>query len=128
MAEFQTKKQPKKMWHSPLMLFVLLSILLVFMYNMVGLVEKTRETSKKRQIVLGQIDSLNKREQMLQNNIQKLQTENGTEETLRDKYHLVKEGEQMVVIVDQESNINNTTQTTENKNGFLNFLKKLLNK
>lgn len=125
MAEFQTKKNTKKMLHSPLMLFVLLSVLLVFMYNMVGLIEKTRETSKKREMALKQIESLTSRQKYLENNIEKLQTENGTEETIRDKYHLVKEGEKMVVIVDQEANVANTITTEEPKKGFINFFKNL---
>lgn len=125
MAEFQTKKNTKKMWHSPLMLFVLLSVLLIFMYNMVGLIEKTRETSKKREMALKQIESLTDRQKYLETNIQKLQTENGTEETIRDKYHLVKEGEKMVVIVDQEANTANVITGEQPKKGFINFFKNL---
>lgn len=127
MAEFQTKKNTKKMWHSPLMLFVLLSVLLVFMYNMVGLVEKTHDTSKKKKIVLGQVESLTQRQKVLEDNIKKLQTDTGTEITLRDKYHLVKEGEQMVVIVDEQTNISGSNTIVEPKKNFFHFLKNLLN-
>jgi cell division protein FtsB len=127
MAEFQTKKNTKKMWHSPLMLFVLLSVLLVFMYNMVGLVEKTNETSKKKKIVLSQVESLSERQKVLEENIKKLQTENGTEVELRDKYHLVKEGEQMVVIVDEQANTSGPDTVVAPKRNFLQFLKNLLN-
>lgn len=127
MAEFQTKRGSKKMWHSPLMLFVLLSVLLVFMYNMVGLVEKTSETSKKKKIVLSQVDSLNERQKVLEDHIKKLQTENGTEVELREKYHLVKEGEQMVVIVDEKANLSGSDVVAEPNKNFFQFLKNLLN-
>lgn len=125
MAEFQTKKDPKRIWHSPLMLFVLLTILLIFMYNMVGLLEKVRDTSQKREMVLSQMDSILERQQMEEKNIAKLQTDSGIEETLRDKYHLVKEGEQMVVIVDQ--NVDKLKQEKEelSNQGVIQFFKNI---
>jgi cell division protein FtsB len=125
MAEFQTKKDSRRIWHSPLMLFVLLSILLIFMYNMIGLLEKARETSQKREMVLSQMNSITERQQIEEKNIAKLQTDSGIEETLRDKYHLVKEGEQMVVIVDQDADKLNKTEEKSSKLGIMHFLKNL---
>lgn len=125
MAEFQTKKDSKRIWHSPLMLFVLLFILLLFMYNMIGLLEKARDTSQKREIVLSQMNSITERQQIEEKNIAKLQTDSGIEETLRDKYHLVKEGEQMVVIVDQDVDKLNNNEEKSSKLGIVQFFKNL---
>lgn len=125
MAEFQTKKDSKRIWHSPLMLFVLLFILLLFMYNMIGLLEKARDTSQKREMVLSQMNSITERQQIEEKNIAKLQTNSGIEETLRDKYHLVKEGEQMVVIVDQDVDKLNKKEEKSSKLGIVQFFKNL---
>lgn len=125
MAEFQTKKDSKRIWHSPLMLFVLLFILLLFMYNMIGLLEKARDTSQKREMVLSQMNSITERQQIEEKNIAKLQTDSGIEETLRDKYHLVKEGEQMVVIVDQDVDKLNKKEEKSSKLGIVQFFKNL---
>lgn len=125
MAEFQTKKDSKRIWHSPLMLFVLLFILLLFMYNMIGLLEKARDTSQKREMVLSQMNSITERQQIEEKNIAKLQTDSGIEETLRDKYHLVKEGEQMVVIVDQDVDKLNNNEEKSSKLGIVQFFKNL---
>ncbi|MDQ5971838.1 MAG: hypothetical protein QG566_784 [Patescibacteria group bacterium] len=125
MAEFQTKQHSKKMWHSPLSLFVLLVVLLVFMYNMVGLVEIKNETTKKNQIALNEMESVLSREIAIKSTINKLSTDLGKEETLRDKYHLVKEGEKMVVIVNQEASALNVVDESKDDNGFIKFFKNL---
>lgn len=107
------------------MLFVLLFVLLVFMYNMVGLVEIANETSKKTEVTLKQFDALNKREESLKSINETLTTDQGQEEALRDKYHLVKAGERMVVIVDQEDSASSPTPAQEQKKGFFGFFKNL---
>src|SRR6185436_15859260 len=103
MAEFQKKHNSQNIWHSPLMLFVLLVVVVVFAYNMVGLIEKTHDTAKKREITLNQINDLQARETTLKSDIGKLSTEEGAEEVLREKYQMVKQGEKMVVIVDNQA-------------------------
>jgi len=111
MADFQKKiNNPKNtnIWHHPVFLIVMLFLVLVFIYNMIDIIEKKRETSKKRDLITNQINELNQRQEVLKNDIEHLKTNEGIEETIREKYQLVKEGEKMVVIVDenQEENIN----------------------
>src|SRR5665811_1950081 len=107
MAEFQKKRNGKSnIWHSPLVLFILLCIVLLFMYNMIGLVEKVRDSTKKREVVQAQINDMNKSKISLESNISKLQNDAGIEQTIRDKYQLVKPGEKMVVIVDPNQAVN----------------------
>ncbi len=101
MSEFNRKKTDS-FWYSPFVILILFCFLILFAYNIVGLVEKERETTKKKDIILSNIEVLNKREQSLSSDIEKLKTEEGVEETIRDKYQVVKEGEKMVVIVDQD--------------------------
>lgn len=127
MAEYQ-KKSKNSLWHSPIMLFVIFLLVLLFMYNMIGIIEKVRETNKKTALVNEQIRELNNREKMLSSDITKLKTEQGVEAALRDKYQLVKSGEKMVVIVDQEASVA-TALPTEKKNGnFVEFFKSLFRK
>ncbi|MFA6889040.1 MAG: septum formation initiator family protein, partial [Candidatus Woesearchaeota archaeon] len=106
MAEFNRKKM-HSFWYSPLALLVLFFILVVFAYSIIGLIEKEREVSEKKDLVLSQIDTLRNRENLITKDIEKLKTSEGIEETIRDKYQVVKEGEKMVVIVDQEKKEDN---------------------
>ncbi len=120
---FYQKKQNSNLWHSPIMLLVLFCIVLIFMYNMIGLVDKAQDTSKKREIVSTQIDILRERESNLISDIAKLKTDIGTEEALREKYQLVKSGEKMVVIVD-EKNVKSEEEVPRSS-GFIEFFRNL---
>lgn len=124
MAEFKKKQHSRKIWYSPLILFVLLCVVLVFIYNMIDIVEKTRETAKKRNVVLGQINELHQREEALKNDIATIQTEAGMESAIREKYQLVKAGEKMVVIVD-EAKTDKEIETTQEPFQFLMFFKNI---
>jgi cell division protein FtsB len=99
MAQFKNKKK-YSFWHSPLVLLVLFCILVIFAYNMVGLIKKEDETSKNKLSEMQKIDDLKRRQASLEHDIGKLNTDAGIEESVRDKFQVVKPGEKMVVIVD----------------------------
>lgn len=94
------------------------------MYNMVNLIEKTRETEKKKELVENRIKELQERQNTLQTELQKMKTDDGVEEILRDKYQLVKDGEKMVVLVDADSK-ENIDENKPKKNSFIEFLQNL---
>src|SRR3989344_9300446 len=102
MSEFQKQNQDNNIWHSPIMLFLMLVVVLVFMYNMIDIIEKVRETSKKEKLVSEQFNQLKEKEIFLNNDIERLKTKEGIDEEIIQKYQLVKPGEKMVVIVDDE--------------------------
>lgn len=116
------KKHKSKFWHSPLFLLFLLCVLVIFSYNTIGLFKKEIETTKKKTLVLDRIDSLNKRKDVLNNDINKLKTEEGIESVIRDKYQVVKEGEKMLVIVDDENEDQN--EEIKNDHSFWGWIKK----
>jgi cell division protein FtsB len=123
MSEFN-RKNKYNFWHSPLILIVLFCILILFAYNIIGLIEKERETTEKKNVILSNIETLRNREKTLSNDIGKLKTEEGVEETIRDKYQVVKEGEKMVVIVDEEKK-ENPLLPEETKHGFVEWIKRM---
>lgn len=101
MSQFK-KREEYKFWHSPLFLAVLFCVVVLFAYNMIGLIAKERETANNKALELSKIDDLNKRQASLSTDIAKLQTPEGKEESIRDKFQVVKPGEKMVVIVDPD--------------------------
>jgi len=126
MSEFN-RKQKNNLWHSPLVLMVLFGVVGLFLYNIVGLVEKERETAKKKELILNQIETLRVREESLTSDIERLKTEEGIEETIRDKYQVVKEGEKMVVIVDQEKVEEAAVKEETKDHSFWGWIKKTFN-
>jgi len=124
MSEFN-RKNKYNFWHSPLMLILLFCILVLFIYNIIGLMEKERETARKKDIILANIETLRNRESILTTDINKLKTEDGIEETIRDKYQVVKEGEKMVTIVDEEKKGNVEIEAPVEDSSFLGWIKRL---
>ncbi|MES2930984.1 MAG: septum formation initiator family protein [Patescibacteria group bacterium] len=126
MAQFK-KKNSYRFWHSPLALIILFCVFAIFAYNMISLVGKERETSKKKEHVLEEIDTLNKREKVLSSDISRLNTEEGIEEMIREKYQVVKPGEKVVVIVDQEEKTAGEDNTRKD-HSFWGFIKRMFGK
>jgi cell division protein FtsB len=100
MTKFNNNKINYKFWHSPIVLIFLFCILVLFGYKIIDLIKKQIETAHKKELVLNQIDSLQKRQTSLSSDILKLGTDEGKEEIIREKYQVAKDGEKVVVIVD----------------------------
>ncbi len=122
------KRNNYKFWHSPTALIVFFLIFILFGYNIIGLIKKENETSHKKELILDQIDSLKKRESSLSSDITKLNTVEGKEEIIRDKYQVAKEGEKMVVIVDEDNKGSEVSQGERVSHGFWNWVKNLFGK
>lgn len=121
------KRNNYKFWHSPIALVVLFCLFLLFGYNVINLIEKERDTVSKKELILEKIDNLKERETSLSSSISKLETEEGIEEIIREKYQVAKSGEKMVIIVDEDRKdlqIEVKTNTNGFKEWFSNIFKK----
>lgn len=92
-----------KFWHSPLALLVLLIIVLLFGYSIINLIKKADETGEKKRLMLEEIKNLEDKSVFLNAEIARLDTSEGKEETVYSKYPLVKNGEKMVTIVEDDA-------------------------
>jgi hypothetical protein len=123
MKKFQSKKRYKKIIQSKPVLIILGISLIFFIWNIIKLTEKAIETKKNRDIARNKIIELQKQKSELELKIQKFNTEKGLEENIREKFGFAREGEGMILVIDDQNKSNNTE--TENKNSFFNFLKNL---
>jgi uncharacterized protein YlxW (UPF0749 family) len=101
MVKFK-KSSNYKFWHSPLALFILFAAVVFFSYNIVDLAQKSKETSEKKFLILDKIKYLQTKSDNLNKEISTLETDLGKEEELREKLPYAKEGEKMVVIIEEE--------------------------
>ena len=101
MSEFKKKNQYAFL-HSPIMLVILFCILVIFSFNVIKLVEKERETSRNKVMVLNKIEDLKGREVSLNSDIDKLKSEDGLEDIIRSKFQVAKPNEKVVAIIDEE--------------------------
>jgi cell division protein FtsB len=123
MRNFQEKRGWSHIWQSKPFLLFLAVLVLIFAWNVFGFWGKMAETGKNRKIVEDKIAELKQQKEKLSSDITKLKTGEGVEETIRDKFGLVKEGEGMIVIVDDK---NNTAAASESQSGgFFSFFRNL---
>ena len=112
-----------KFWHSPIALIILFCLVIFFSYKIIDLIRKDKETAHKKELILEQIDSLRQREFTLSKDITKLETQEGQEEIIREKYQVAKPNEKMVIIVDEEQKSNNLIEEEKTSRGFGNWVK-----
>jgi len=103
---------------------ILLGVVVVFFaFNVASLVGKMRDTIKNRKIAEEKVVELQQRKEKLEADIKKLGTEKGKEEIFRENFGLSKNGEGMIMVV--EDNNKKPTEATEKSGGFFSFFKKL---
>ena len=103
MLEFQVKKRVKKVLYSRAM-FVVLLVVIAFAGKATWSVYQKEKTS---QVYLdrlqAEITELKQRQDYIKSGIGKLGTSRGIEEEIRQKFKVVKDGEAMAILIDDES-------------------------
>jgi len=112
------ENQPKKKYHfnlysKPFLIFLVVVVILLVKGTW-GVLQKERESKRNVAEVSQELVQLSKRKELLQSQIQKLNTEEGIEESLRQKFQISKEGEKVLVVVDRAP----TTTQSQNTNIF----------
>lgn len=119
MKKFQEKKKFAEVMQSRPALVLLGIVLLAFSWSVFGLLGRMQETAKNRKIEEDKIVELQQRKENLSTNIASLKTEKGVEENIREKFGLTKDGEDVIVIVDDKNQANPTKE--KQSTGFLSF-------
>ena len=79
-------------------LTVLSLVLLFFIWGTISFFGKMEETKRNKQIAEEKITELQKEKEKLSADISKLQTDQGVEASIRDKFGLAKDGEGLIVV------------------------------
>jgi len=130
MAQFQKDKVWKRVLYSKPTIIALAVLTLFFAYNVTGIIAKSRETDKNLGTALSELDSLKSKQASLQSSLDTLSTPAGVDDAIREKYRVVKGGEGLVVIVNDQNK--NGTAAAANapaaEHGFWNFIKSMFTK
>lgn len=121
MKNFQNKPKTNIMHSLPMiaLLFVLLVFLVV---GVLGFAGRANDAYQNKKIARARIDELQERKAVLEQNIEELNTDFGKEKVFRENYGLGKPGEQVVIIVDEDTQ--DDTQEAK-KSGFFQFFRNL---
>ena len=121
MKNFQQKSKFARILESKIFLFVLFVIIVFISFSVITLVIKAKETFKNKNIAEQKMTELQSQKEKLVKDIKQLNTENGIEENIRDKFGLAKDGEGVVVIMDDKNTENDINVKKPNR--FISFLK-----
>lgn len=105
MLEFQEKRKIKKFIYSKITLFILLVLILLTLKATWGVYTKYSLTKENMEKSATNAEKLLARQDFLESEIDRLQTPAGVEQEIREKYGLVKEGEEVIVILPAEQEI-----------------------
>ncbi len=99
--------QKSKDWRSYLETWPVLAMLsvlvLIIGWGVLGLIGGLRDTIKNKNIARAKVAELTERKERLAYDIENLETDAGKEKIFRENYGLAKEGEEVIVIVDDKS-------------------------
>ncbi len=130
MANYQNKKGYqgntggfRKVMESWPALTILAVLLIIFTWNVFSFFGKMIETGRNKKIAENKVAELENSKAVLSSDIATISTEKGVEETIREKFGLGKEGEGVVVIVEDKKAQN--LEIEANSSSFFSFFAKL---
>ena len=98
--DFHEKRKIKKLLYSKPTLIILGFLVIWLSFNVFNMYKKERDTRLRRIEQREVLDELKGREKSLADEIERLSTERGIEEEVRSKFEVGREGEQVIIIVD----------------------------
>ena len=122
MQEFQHKRKIKNKLYSKTVIVILFFLLIYFIWDVIGAYSRKKESDRILQKINSDYQALVFRSQNIKTSIDRLNTPNGVEEEIKQKFNVVKEGEKVAVIVD-DNNVSATPTISPPKS----FLGKLGN-
>ena len=119
--------QQKRIWRDVMQskpVLILLGIgILIFAWSVLGFWNKMQDTEKNKKIVEDKITALEQQKEKLTSDINSLNTDQGKEKVFRENFGLAKEGENEIVIVDDQNTP--PSAASETSSGFFGFFKNL---
>jgi cell division protein FtsB len=126
MKKFQKKNRWGRFVQSKPFSIFLFAVLILSAWNIFNLFGKWQDTNKNKNIEQEKIMDLERRKQNLSLDIEKLSTDRGKEEMIRENFGMTREGEEVIVIVDEKKS-NNPEKDLKNK-GFFSFFKNIFSR
>lgn len=121
MREFQDKRKWRKYIFSNTTIYILAILIIFVLYGIWSAFNIKEKATSRESASLNTLEDLLLRKDVLENKISNLSTSRGLEEEIRDKFRVAREGEKMLIILN-ESNADEEPKERENIwHRFLNF-------
>lgn len=123
MFDFYEKRKIKSLLYSKATLIVLAILIVLLARSVYERYQVAEGIEDKREAKVTELAELNERAKSLEEKVSYLENERGMEEEFRGRFDVAKEGEQVVIIVDKDSEkIGSTSGATEDGSWFDIFL------
>ncbi len=122
MADYQVSQRKHRWFYSPIILIAMICVCVFFATNVVTLMRKNKDTRLLKDQASRELTELENRRQKLEADIASLESERGQEEVIRENFQVTKEGEGVVVIVDDTQKSEEVEEKEES------FLEKIIPK
>lgn len=122
MRNFQQKRGWKNIIESKPVLILFGILILFFAWNVFGFWSKMKETEKNKKIVEDKVTELTQQKDKFLSDINSLNTDQGKEKLFRENFGLAKEGEGVIVVVEDK---NLPLVVKPDSSGFWGFIKNL---
>jgi len=94
-------------------------LVLFFAWSVIGFLVKMEATRENRKLIEAKVVQLEEEKEKLSADIEKLKTDEGKEQSIREKFGLAKEGEGQIVIIEDK---NKAEEENTKFGGFFSFL------
>lgn len=121
MRNFEQKRMWKNIMQSKLVLMLFGILILFFAFSVFRFWSKMQETKENREAIENKVTQLKEQKEKLSFDIENLNTDKGKEKLFRENFGLVKEGENMIIVVEDKNPPE--VLKDESSSGFLNFFK-----
>ncbi len=102
MDRFDRRRQFRAIMNSKITLFVLIFLLFIAGRSTWALYGKNQEAAMKKDFFFRENEGIKDRQEFLKKEIHNLKTDEGVEEILRQKFNIKKEGEEVLVVIDDQ--------------------------
>ncbi len=102
MREFSEKRRQKSLFYSYPVMIVFFVILVILLKANILMYMKVRASAERREQIELQLKELNDRKQNLESEVARLNSKIGVEDELRNRFNLMKENEEMIIILEDE--------------------------
>jgi hypothetical protein len=117
MRNFQQKRVWRNVIQSTPVLIILGIVLLFFAWSVLGFWNKMGETTRNKKMIEDKVEALREQKEKLLTDIESLNTEEGKERVFRENFGLAKDGEEMIIVI-EDRNAANSQKTNDNKGFF----------
>ena len=103
MKVFEKRRRLKRLAYSPVSLVILAVLLLLLLHSVWGVFTKSQISKAARERAEKELQALETRQEVLSQELQRLNTEAGVEAEIRERFQVAKQGEGVIIIEDKKT-------------------------